>query len=279
VSSVEVYSADNALEHPRRFFASAVADLAVVPHASWRLFVRMVQARYRQSVLRWVWLITPPLVMTLTWVFLAAAGVIKHANIGLPYAAYVGSGTVIWQTLLDSLNAPSQSLARATQVLKSARLPHEAWIVAGVLDALVNLAVRSALLMILLAALGTLGGFTLLLVPLALAGVMLLGLGIGLFVAVFGRLYTDVGSGLTVLTTLWLFGTPVFYRLPSHGTVRSIIELNPLTAMVLTARAWLTGTQGAEPVKFAIVTLVAVLVTIAGWLLYRVAQPHLVERM
>lgn len=279
MSEEHTYSSSAALQSPRRFLRLAIADLTIVPAASWRLFVRMVQARYRQSILQWAWLVLPPLVTTTTWVFLGAAGILNHKHTQIPYAAYVGVGTVVWQFFLDSLNGPLRSLDRATLVLKTTRLPHEAWIVAGALDALVNLAVRLVLVLVLIAALGSIGGLTLLLVPLALLSTLILGLGLGIILAVIGRLYADVAQALLVGTGVWFFITPIVYSVPKENFVRHVVDLNPLTPIVLSARGWITGTGGARPIGFAVVSVIGFLLLLAGWLLYRVARPHLVERM
>jgi lipopolysaccharide transport system permease protein len=244
-----------------------------------KLFTRTLQARYRQSALRWVWIVVPPLVSTLTWVFLSEAGVIKSTGTGMPFAAFVGSGTVTFQLFLDTLNAPMVRLAAATEVLKHARLPHESWIVAGLLDALFGFVVRLALLVPLLIVLGSVGGPTLLLVPLAALGMAALGLSIGLLLAIPGRLYTDVQQGLVVVTTLLFFLTPVFYVRPKTGVFGHLLSLNPIAPGVVTTRAWLTGTPGAEPVAFAAVSFGALMLLCFSWLLYRLAQPHLVARL
>ncbi len=274
-----VYSAGSPLRSPGPFLAGAARDLRIVPAAAWRLFARALQARYRQSALRWAWLVLPALVTTTTWVFLGRAGVVESGGTGMPYAAYVGAGTVAWQLFLDSLNAPLTRLTAATEVLKHARLPHEAWMVAGMLDALFGFFVRAALLGALLVALGAVGGTTLLLLPLGLLGIMVLGLGLGVLIAVPGRLYGDVTQGLTLATGLWFFLTPVVYLRPRSGVIADLVDLNPVTPGLVTIRAWLTGTPGATPVAFAIVTAGSLVLLFVAWLVYRLAQPHLVARL
>lgn len=273
------YTASAALRDRRAFGRQVRRDLAIIPHASWRLFVRTTQARFRQSALRWLWLVMPPIVTTLTWVFLGDAGVINFGDTAVPYAAYVAVGTVTWQLFVECLSAPLRTLEAATGVLKFARLPHEAWVVAGLLDALLNLAIRITLAAVLCLAVGSIGGWTLLLVPLTLTGVAVLGLALGMLLAVIGRLYSDVGQALTVVTGIWFFVTPVVYPRPSNGYAAGIVDLNPVTPLVVSTRAWLTGTSGATPVASVAVVGGAAVLLLATSTLYRLAQPHLVERM
>jgi lipopolysaccharide transport system permease protein len=259
--------------------ASALYDLRVVPVAGTRLFVRNLQSKYRQSALQWAWIVVPPLITTLTWVFLNHAGVIKNKGINMPYAAYVGSGACGFQLFIESLTAPMNELHQATEVLKHARLPHESWVFAGVLLALFTFVVRMVVLLPVLVLLGSLGGTTLLLVPLGAIGIALLGTGLGLLLAIPGRLFTDVPQALQVVTGLLFFLTPVFYARPKHGFVGHVLGFNPITPSVITTRAWLTGTSGGLPVPFAITSGVGLTLLLIAWLSYRVAQPHLVARL
>jgi ABC-type polysaccharide/polyol phosphate export permease len=58
-----------------------------------------------------------------------------------------------------------------------------------------------------------------------------------------------------------------------------LIAANPVTPVLVTARAWLTGGDGADPAAFATVVAVAVLLLVAAWVVYRLARPHLVARL
>jgi lipopolysaccharide transport system permease protein len=55
--------------------------------------------------------------------------------------------------------------------------------------------------------------------------------------------------------------------------------LNPITPVVVTGRDWLTGSGEGMPGAFAAVFAAAIVVLIIGILFYKVALPHLVERL
>jgi len=58
-----------------------------------------------------------------------------------------------------------------------------------------------------------------------------------------------------------------------------VTRWNPLTPLVTVTRDWLTtGASGQLPV-FLIVTAVSLALLFAGWVLYRLALPHVIARM
>jgi lipopolysaccharide transport system permease protein len=274
-----VYSADPVLRSPGRFLAAARADLRAVPPSAWRMWLRGVQARHRQSRLGYAWLPVPALATALTWVYLDDVRVVRFGDAGIPYLAYVLIGVVLWQTFTDALHAPLRRLGAARHVLTKARLPHEAWLAAGALDVAFNLLVRLGVLAAVLVAAGTPVRGAIVLAPLGVLALGVLGFAIGLALAPVGLLYDDVGEALTVATGLWFFLTPVVYPWPSEIPGDSVIALNPVTPVLVTTRAWATGAPGAEPAQLAAVGAGAAALLVAAWLVYRVARPHLVARL
>lgn len=268
-----VYTSEPELRHPLRFLSAAWLDLRRSPAVAWRLFLSNVQARYRKSWLGYLWLLLPTIGTTAVWVFLQSRRIVSIAPTQLPYPVYVLAGTVLWQVFVDALNAPLQQLAAGRQVITRTRVPHEALILAGVMEALLNAAVRLVVLAAVMIAYGVTAGPLLLLVPIGIAALALLGLAVGLLAAPAGMLYDDVGRGIALLTTFWFFLTPVIYRAPDTGLLR----LNPVTPLLETTRAWLTSGRAAE--GFALVTGLAVAVLVGAWLFQRLSRPHVVARL
>jgi len=274
-----VYSAEPALRSPRRFASAARADLRVVPASAWRIWWRSLQARHRQSRLGYAWLPVPALALALTWVYLDHVRVVRFGDPGIPYLAYVLTGVLLWQVFADALQAPLRQLTGARHLLTKARLPHETWIAAGTLDVVFNLLVRLAVVAVVLVASGTSLRAAILLAPLGMLALLVLGLAIGLALAPVGLLYEDVGHALTLAVGFWFFLTPVVYPWPSQIAADSLIALNPVTPVLVTTRAWLTGAPGAEAGQLVAVAAAAGVLLVAAWVAYRLARPHLVARL
>jgi lipopolysaccharide transport system permease protein len=271
--SETVYSSHAELQHPSRFFADAWRDLRHSPSVAWQLFRSNVQARHRRAWLGYLWLLLPTLGTALVWMYVHSRQIVAIRATGVPYAVYALSGIIFWQVFSESLLSPLQQLTTNRQLVTRSRVPHEALILAGVLETLLHCAVRLLILAAVMVAYGVTIGPQVALVPLGVIALLMIGLALGMLAAPIGLLYDDVSRGLTMIAGFWFFLTPVVYPTPSHGLLR----FNPVSPLLETTRQWLTS---SAPVgRFAAIAGVTLVVLIAAWLLHRLARPHVVERL
>ena len=140
---------DSALRHPWRLLREMFRDLLASRELAWRLFVRDISAKYRQSMLGYVWAFLPPVVATLTFSLLNRSGVLATGETGIPYPAYVMIGTLLWQVFADAINSPIKTVTASKAMLAKINLPREAILLSGVLEVLFNFLIRLVLLVIL----------------------------------------------------------------------------------------------------------------------------------
>lgn len=267
------YTATPELRDPARFLAAAFKDLRMASGIAWRLYSSHLLARRRRSALGHLWLVVPTLATTIACIHLQALNVVNAGQTAVPYPVFALAGVVFWQVFVDAINAPLQQLAMARQLLTRSRVPHEALILAGALDVLLNCALRSAILVAALFALAVPLGPSLLLVPIGVASLLLLGLGMGVLVAPLGLLYEDLGRGIAALTALLFFLTPVAYSIPAAGAP----GWNPVGPLLQTTRAWLFSQAATE--NFVPIAVAALAALMLSWLFYRIGRPHLVAHL
>jgi lipopolysaccharide transport system permease protein len=117
---------------------------------------------------------------------------------------------------------------------------------------------------------------------LSLVGIVALivvGFVLGIMLTPIGILFSDVQQALPVFTLFLLFITPVLYAPPTSGVAARVAALNPLTPLVLATRDWLTLGTTVHVLPFLIVSTVALILLFLGWLIYRLALPHLIVRI
>lgn len=267
------YRPDSELSRPAQFVAGAARDLRRSLGVAWTLFRSNLQTRYRRSWLGALWLLLPTIGTTLVWVYVQSRGIVSIEPTGVPYPVYVLAGTILWQVFVDSLNAPLQQLTLGRAMITRSRVPHEALILAGVLEVLVNCAVRLIVLAAVLVGFSLPLHATLLLVPFGIVALLLLGLTLGLLATPAGMLYDDVSRAIALVTGFWIFLTPVLYATPRWGVLR----FNPVTPLLDTTRAWLTS--GPAHSGFFAVAALTVPALLAAWLFQRLARPHVVARL
>jgi lipopolysaccharide transport system permease protein len=56
-----------------------------------------------------------------------------------------------------------------------------------------------------------------------------------------GVLYGDFGRGIPLITQFLMYLSPVVFPLAATGWTATLMRLNPLTPLILNARAWFTG--------------------------------------
>lgn len=274
-----MYTPESAIRHPGKLLKEMFRDLFASRELAWRLFVRDFSARYRQSFLGYVWAFLPPIVGTFTFVLLNQSGILNVGDLSLPYPAYVMIGTLLWQVFADAINSPIKTVTAAKAMLAKINFPREAILVSGMLEVLFNFFIRLVLLAAIFIYYGIVPPAT---APLAIAGIFAifcLGFMIGILLTPIGLLYTDIGQALTMVLSFWMLFTPVVYSPPESGILAGLTLINPVSPLIVTTREWLAIGAAGNPLPAFIVFAVTLILLFAGWLLYRLAMPILVERM
>jgi lipopolysaccharide transport system permease protein len=254
-------------------------DLFSSRELAWRLFVRDISAQYRQSVLGYLWVFIPPLVASLPFIYLNSQGIVKIGGTPIPYAAYAIIGMTIWQVFIDALNAPLRTVTAARAMLTRINLPREAILLSALAQVVLGFLVRLVLLIAVLAWFRIVPPATALLFPVGIFSLILVGFVVGLLLTPLGILYNDVQQTLPIATTFLMLLTPVLYPVPTSGFAKSVADFNPLTPLVTATRDWLTIGATEHLLAFVVITSVALVCLLMGWVALRVAMPHLIARI
>ena len=275
-----VLTPESKLRQPFHLFQEMGRDLLASRELAWQLMVRDIRAQYRQSFLGIAWAIIPAIVTAAVFTFVKNRGIVNIGVTELPYPAYVVFSTTLWLTFVESLNGPVQAVTKAKQMLAKINFPREALILAKIGEVWFNFGIKLLLIVGLFLWFQMPVSWTVLIAPVALLHLILLGTAIGTLLAPLGALYQDFSKGLTVVTGLWLFLTPVVYPVPNgSGVMGSVVKLNPVTPLLVTTRELATTGIVSNPQGFCIASLIAILGLPLVWLFYRLAMPFVVERM
>ena len=241
--------------------------------------MRNISAQYRQSILGYAWAFLPPLLSMAIWVLLNSQKIINIEDPGMPYPLFVLTGTVLWQTFVDAINSPLKLVTESKAMLAKINFPREALILAGLLEVLFNFFIRILLLVAIFVWYQTPVMGTVALGFLGVLSLIILGLMVGVLLTPLGVLYNDVGRSITIFTQCWFFLTPVIYPMPKDGVVALIVLYNPVTPVLVSAREWLIFGSTSQLMGFWVVSCVSVVFLLLGWVLYRIAMPHLIARI
>jgi lipopolysaccharide transport system permease protein len=264
-------------------FRTAIGSLRRdFPHArqlAWRFFLRDTRADHRQSLLGYFWLVLPPIASSLVWILLNNQKVVSINSGGVSYPLFVLSGTILWAGFNGGLMAMLSIVHGARGLLAKVNFPHEALVYSAVMKAASDTCIAGVVLLPCLFLFPVtwrpeMAGY-----PLALAVCLLAGCTIGLIVVPIAALYGDVSRGIQFVLRFGFFLTPVIFKLPEAGFARRLMLLNPATPLIVTGRSWLTGSNEAMTSAFIGVALSSLLIFWISLLFYKIALPHLAERL
>lgn len=235
----QVYDADAAVLPVTARLVGVLGALWTSRELAWRLFQRNLAANYRQSLLGWLWIFLTPLATAGVWVFLNASGTLPLSPLGIiGYAAFVFTGLMLWQAFMDGLMGPMNTLLANRAALTKLQFPREVFITLSLWEAGFDFLARWVVAAIFLVAAGLANPWGLLGLVLVWGPLLLLlGTGIGLWLAPFGLLYKDVSRSIALVSPLWMLLTPVIYALPAGTTGSLMTWINPPAAIIEVARS------------------------------------------
>jgi lipopolysaccharide transport system permease protein len=171
------------------------------------------------------------------------------------------------------------AVGRAKPMLAKINFPREAIILSKLGEVFFHFGIKSILILGLFLWFRIPITWSALLAPIALIHMVMLGIAIGLLLTPIGTLYSDISKVLAVVITPWLLLTPVVYPVPQGGWFGAIVNLNPVTPLLVTTRELATTGIVSDPVRFWVASGVALGGLLMGWLMYKLAMPYVVERM
>lgn len=274
-----VYTPESRIHHPLKLFQLILLGLYNSRELAWQLFLRDIHQRYRQSVFGFLWILVPPLVTTVIFVFLNERKILNIGVTDIPYPIYVMLGTILWQVFAESVTTPLKAFDACVSIMIKINMPREAPLLAGMLQILFFTFLQMVVALAALLYFQVQLSWTLLLVPFALLMLILLGTLFGLLLVPLGALYKDVGEGVGVLIRFAFFLTPIVYPPPQSWPYTLIVQINPVTPLLQGIRDLMATGSMNHPELFFTYSLFTVLGLMLALVFYRLAIPIVLERL
>lgn len=242
----------------------------------WALALRDLKLRYRQTLLGVGWVVFQPLIASgiFSFVFGRVAGL---SSSGVPYFLFAFAGLIGWNAFSETLTKATQSLVGNQAMISKIYFPRLLLPLSTAAGAIMNFAVSSVMLLVLMVGYGEPLRMQLLLLPVWLVGLLVLALGVGLLAAPANVVYRDVGHILPVIVQLLVYGSPVAYALSEvPENLRGYLALNPLTGF-LEALRWSAFGSELEARYLAWSFLCALVALIGGAFVFRRMERRLAD--
>jgi lipopolysaccharide transport system permease protein len=211
---------------------------------------REIEGRYRSSLLGLTWSFINPIALLLVYTFVF--GVVFRQRWGVhadglgEYGLVLFAGMIAFGIFSECVNRAPGLIVSTPNYVKRVVFPLELLPLGVMGSALFHAGVSLSVLLVAAAVSGLPPRPSWLLVPLALAPVVLLSLGLLWMLSSLGVFLRDLGYGVTLAVQVLFFLTPIFYPLDAiPERFQVIARLNPLTSAVVAVRAVIF--PGLEP--------------------------------
>lgn len=244
----------------------------------WRLILRDIKARYKQSALGPAWVVIIPL--TSAGIFSIIFGTFARLPSGnVPYPVFVYTGMLIWQLFARGFQQTGNCISVYGKLIGKVYFPRLiaplSAIAAAILDLLLGLVVLTVILMII----GFTPSWRLILAPLFILLSMASALGLGIWIAALSIKVRDLRNATPFLAQFLMWLTPVAYsseivlgqsRLRGvwGELARTLYELNPMFVATEGFRWALFGTWTGAPTSRTILSMAILAIILTVGLLY-----------
>ncbi len=261
-NSNEVYDSDKTASPILTEFTNLIRYRDLVR----QMTVRAITVRYKRSVLGIAWTMLNPLLtmLVMTVVFSSIFRFeIPH------YSVYVLAGLIFWNFFSFTTRQGMADMLASGDLLRRIYIPRTIFVVSGALTGLVNLAISLIPMALIMLITRSPLSWAVLILPVSILIVSLFAFGVALILASSAMFFPDISPMYDVLLVILMYATPVMYPVAIIPEAwRWLVNLNPLTHLLLLFRQPIF--EGSLPtlVEFGIAAGISVITLLLGWVLF-----------
>jgi len=233
----------------------------------WNLVLRDLKARYKNSVLGYLWSLLNPLLMMTVFTVLFKF-LLENSIPNFP--VFIIVALLPWNFCATAVSGAVTSITGQSALIKKIYFPREvipiALVIANLINYLLALPAMIAIMLLLNAHFQPVA----LLFPIIVLIQTIFLLGMALFLSCLNVFFRDTQVIMEVVLTAWFFLTPIFYRLDDivPQWSRLVRWLNPMASLVDFYRDifYLGGMPGMDAIVRTLVTALGILVV--GYLFF-----------
>ena len=235
------------IEPPKGWHMLDWRELWAYRELLWVLTMRDIKVRYKQTVLGAAWAILRPFI-TMVIFSVVFGRLAQMPSDGLPYPVFVYAGLLPWTFFAGAISASGQSLVGSAHLVSKVYFPRLIIPLSSVGAGLVDLAISTVILLLMMLWYGVGWSPQLLAAPLLLLAVVFTALGVGTLLSALTVAYRDFTHLTPFVVQIWMYITPVIFPVslvPERW--QWVLFLNPMTGLVEGFRSAFLG----RPFDFA----------------------------
>lgn len=233
------------------------------------LVLRDIKIKYKQTVLGAAWAVIQPF-FTMIVFSLFFGRLAKVPSDNIPYPIFAYAALVPWTYFANSLTLSANSLVGNTQLISKIYFPRLIVPIAPILAGLLDFFIALIVLFVMMLFYGLTPTPYVIVFPLLTLLMMMIGAGVGTWLAALNAQYRDIKYTVPFLIQLWMFSSPIVYpasMIPEK--FRFWYGLNPMAGIIEGFRSILLGTVPFPFKMIVISTIVAILLFVSGVMYFR----------
>lgn len=234
-----------------------------------RMTWREISLRYRESVLGTVWAVINPLLMlgiyTFVFGYMLKSRWPGQGDSKLLFAITLFGGLIVNSLFADTVVRSTTVISENANYVRKVVFPLEALPLVLLGSALFHAAVSVGILVVANAFVGTGLHWTMLLLPVVFAPIVLATAGVAWALASLGVYLRDASQVVGFVTAFLMFLSPIFYPMTSFpASIRPLLYVNPLTLPVVQVREVAIDGTLPDPLALLCAYLIGLVVAALG---------------
>ena len=277
-TTVKVYESSSRRRQGIRIWKSIALDIWNSRELVFRLIARDISVRYKQSVLGYAWALLFPLATASLFTYLVSARVLPTGDPVLPYPLFALWSISVWQLFASTLLSSTSSLVNAGSLITKVNFPAHALVIAAIGQSLFDFFLRLIPVSLLFIWYGYLPPSAALAIPLIIAPMLILAIGLGFFFSILNLVIRDIGNAMGIILTFGMFATPVLYPAPVSSPFYLVNIINPVSPFIIATQDLLTFGNLLHIDLLIIACLFSLVIFLVGIRLFSLALPRAIER-
>lgn len=275
--TIQTYTPNKQLALGIKIWREMFIELLKSRELTYRLFIRDLLGRYKQSLFGYLWVLINPFVAIGSFIFLNKAGVLNIGNTDIPYPLFALIGLSVWQLFSGGILTGSHCITSTGGMVSKINFPRETLVFSSLGQVIFDFIIRFILIIFLFFVFRFTPSWGILLFPLALLPIFFLTLGLAMILSIINSIVRDTENIVSLLVTFLMFLTPVLYPVPSK--FKMLYKFNPLTPLISAPRDLITYGYIKEPFSFWVVSVLCLLLFLICWRIFHLAETKIPERL
>lgn len=244
---------------------------------------REFQAKYKSSILGWLWLFLSPLAMILIYTLIFSQimrSKLPDISGQYAYSIYLCSGNLAWAFFAETLSRSQTMFIDNANLLKKMNFPRICLPAIVTLSCSLNFLIIFSLFTFFLIVSGNFPGLLFFAILPILAIQVAFSIGLGLSLGVLNVFFRDVGHIMGIILQFWFWLTPIIYPISIiPDWARKIILLNPMSNLILAYQTIIVHKKMPQLESLWIVTLLAIILCLTGYWLFKKHSHEMVDEL